>query len=77
MLILMAGGLIFAQNRRILEGKDLPIIGGLTLGGVLFLAVWKHIPLQDVIVSAVFAAAGAIAITALFQLIYRLLRRLL
>lgn len=77
LLIFIVGGLIFAQNRRVIEGKDLPIIGVLTLGGVLFLAVWKHIPIPFVIVSAVFAGAGAIAITALFQLIYRLLRRLL
>ncbi|HEY9607773.1 serine/threonine-protein kinase [Allocoleopsis sp.] len=77
LLIFIVGGLIFAQNRRILEGKDLPIIGVLTLGGVLFLTVWKHIPIPYVIVSALFTGAGAIAITALFQLIYRLLRRLL
>ncbi|HEY9834970.1 MAG TPA: serine/threonine-protein kinase [Stenomitos sp.] len=77
LLIIIVGGLIFAQNRRLIEGKDLPIIIGLTLATVLFLAIRQNIPIPFVMMSAVFAGAGAIAITALFQLIYRLLRRLL
>lgn len=77
LLIIIVGGLIFVQNRRLLEGKDLPIIIGLTLVTVLFLAIRQNIPIPLVMISAVFAGAGAIAITALFQLIYRLLRRLL
>lgn len=77
LLILIVGGVIFAQNRRLIEGKDLPIMGGLTLATVLFLAIRQNIPIPEVMISAVFAGAGAIAITALFQLIYRLLRRLL
>lgn len=77
LLIIIVGGLIFAQNRRLIEGKDLPIMVGLTLATVLFLAIRQNIPIPWVMMSAVFAGAGAIAITALFQLIYRLLRRLL
>jgi serine/threonine-protein kinase len=77
LLIMIVGGLIFAQNRRLIQGKDLPIIVGLTLATVLFLVIRQNIPIPWVIMSGVFAGAGAIAITALFQLIYRLLRRLL
>jgi serine/threonine-protein kinase len=76
-LIIIVGGLIFAQNRRLIEGKDLPIIVGLTLAAVLFLTIRHSMSIPLVIMSAVFAGAGAIAITALFQLIYRLLRRML
>ena len=77
LLIIIVGGLIFTQNRRLIEGKQLPMIIGLTLAAVLFLAIRQNIPIPLVMMSAVFAGAGAIAITALFQLIYRLLRRLL
>ena len=76
-LFIIVGGLIFAQNRRLIEGKDLPIIVGLTLAAVLFLAVRQSMSIPLVIAIALFTGAGAIAITALFQLIYRLLRRLL
>jgi serine/threonine-protein kinase len=77
LLGMIVGALIFAQYRRSIEGKDLPIIAGLTLAGVLFFALQNDIPLPSVIVQAVLVAAGAIAVTALFRLVYLLLSRLL
>ncbi|MBD1831528.1 serine/threonine protein kinase [Cyanobacteria bacterium FACHB-472] len=82
LLGMVIGGLIFAQYRRIIEGKDLPIIAGITLLVVMFLPGVKPfiaslIPgnpaLAGVLFVAIVAAAGAIAITALFRLIYKLL----
>jgi serine/threonine-protein kinase len=72
------GGLIFAQYRRLIEGKDLPILAGITLALVLFVpALHQGFVLQQVLVVAVLAGAGAIALTALFRLIYQLLLRFL
>ncbi|MBW4665309.1 MAG: protein kinase [Chroococcus sp. CMT-3BRIN-NPC107] len=76
-------GLIFLQWKRWIDRRDLLIIGGLTLALILFLpglhkivssvqgiATW-----QTVLILAIVAALGAIAFTALFQLIYKLLAR--
>lgn len=74
---MMVGGLIYLQYRRIIEGKYLPIIGAISLilSSILALLAGKSIP--ALIVVGVFAAVGAIAVTALFRLIYLLLSRLL
>ncbi len=77
LLGMIIGGLIFAQYRRVIEGKDLAIIVAITLPVVLFLARRDSISLVSVIVLAGLAAAGAIAVTALFRLVYLLLSRLL
>jgi serine/threonine-protein kinase len=75
---MVLGGLIFAQYRRILEGKDLPILAGITLALVLFVpALHQGFVLQQVLIVAVLAGASAIAVTALFRLIYQLLSRFL
>ncbi|HEY9632194.1 MAG TPA: protein kinase [Coleofasciculaceae cyanobacterium] len=72
------GGLIFAQFRRIIEKFDFLIIGGLTLAAVVFFQVLRQgIPIQLVIVISVLAGAAAIAVTALFRLVYLLLSRIL
>jgi serine/threonine-protein kinase len=72
------GGLIFAQFRRIIERFDFLIIGGLTLAAVVFFQVLRQgIPIQLVIVISVLAGAAAIAVTALFRLVYLLLSRIL
>jgi len=82
LLGMVIGGLIFAQYRRIIEGKDLPIIAGITLLIVMLLSRVKPLiasPIPEtpaiagVLFVAIVAAAGAIAITALFRLIYKLL----
>jgi len=75
---MVMGGLIFAQLRRLIEKFDFLIIAGITLGVVIFFQGLHHgFPLQLVIVISVLAAAGAIAFTALFRLIYLLLSRFL
>lgn len=76
-------GLIFVQWQRWIEGKDLLIIAGITLALVLFLpSLYKIVPnftgigsRLTVLILAVMAALVAIALTALFQLIYKLLAR--
>ena len=74
---LILGGLIFAQSRRWIEKWDLLIIAGITLAVMLFVPVLRGaLPIQQVGFLAVFAGLFAIALTALFQLIYRLLSRL-
>ncbi len=75
---MIMGGLIFAEFRRIIEKFDFLIIAGLTLAAVVFFqGLRKGIPIQLVIVISVLAGAGAIAVTALFRLIYLLLSRIL
>jgi serine/threonine protein kinase len=73
----IVGGLIFVQYRRFIEGKDLPIIAGITLALMLIPALRVGLELPLVMVVGVLAGAGAIAATALFRLIYLLLSRLL
>lgn len=74
------GGLIYAQYRRVLEGKDFPILALMTLVVVLGLLLWRtgsvESPIFALIVSGLTAVA-AIAVTALFRLIYQILSRLL
>lgn len=76
------GGLVFLQNRRIIEKVDLLIIAGVTLGLVWFipalhgLLIDNGLALYFAIVLSVLAAAAAILVTALFRLIYQLLSRL-
>jgi serine/threonine-protein kinase len=75
---MIMGGLIFAEFRRIIEKFDFLIIAGLTLAAVVFFqGLRKSIPIELVIVISVLAGAGAIAVTALFRLIYLLLSRIL
>lgn len=72
------GGLIFAQSRRIIEKIDLIIIAGLSTALIFFLPILQGgLMMQVILVIASMSAAGAIAITAFFRLIYRLLTRLL
>ena len=73
---MIMGGLIFAQFRHIIEKFDLLIIGGVTLGVIVFFqALQNGLPLNVVIGLAVLAGLGAIAVTVLFRLIYLLLSR--
>jgi serine/threonine-protein kinase len=73
---MIMGGLIFAQFRHIIEKFDLLIIGGVTLGAIVFFqALQNGLPLNVVIGLAVLAGLGAIAVTVLFRLIYLLLSR--
>lgn len=74
--LMLVGGVIFLQSRRIIEGKDLVIIAGITT--VLFLIISPlrgGLSIQIVLATAVFIGIAAIAITSLFRLIYQLLSR--
>ncbi len=70
------------QWRRIMDWKDLLILSGLTLAGVWFFPILRQLPLTtgpmvlpaaQVVLLAVMAGLSAIAVTALFRLIYKLL----
>lgn len=72
--VLITGILVYAQNRRWLEGWDLGIIPGLTLAVMLFVpALQAGMGIPSMIFSALTSALIAIAVTSLFRLIYRLL----
>jgi serine/threonine-protein kinase len=74
---MIVGGLIYTQYRRIIEGKDLLILAGITLVLLFIPALRVGLSIPGVILTGAFVAAGAIAITALFRLIYLLLSRFL
>ncbi|MEW5860700.1 MAG: serine/threonine-protein kinase [Cyanobacteriota bacterium] len=78
LLGMIIGGLLFAQYRRVIEKFDLLIIAGITLAIMLFFpALRGGFTLQLVVFVAMLAGAGAIAVTALFRLIYKLLSNFL
>ncbi|MBW4646556.1 MAG: serine/threonine protein kinase [Goleter apudmare HA4340-LM2] len=75
---LILGGLIFAQTRRWIEGKDLLIIPAITSAIILFVPLLRGtLTIQQVVILAFAAALVAIAFTALFRLIYKLLSLIL
>jgi serine/threonine protein kinase len=76
LLGMSVGALIYIQYRRIIEGKDLPIIAVITLLAVIFLLIKTYSPLI-IIFAATIGGALAVAAYALFRLIYLLLSRLL
>ncbi len=74
LLGMILGGLIFAQNRRIIEKVDLVIIAGITLAVIWFVpGLILTDPKYVAVIMAAVAGAVAIAIAALFRLIYLLL----
>lgn len=71
-------GLIYAQTRRIIEKIDLGIIAGISLALIFFIpALQGQFVMETIVIIAAMSGASAIAITALFKLIYQLLTRLL
>lgn len=71
---LILGVLIFAQTRRWLDVKDVLILVGITLAIILFIPVLRNgLTIPTIFVFAFVAGAAAIALTALFRLIYKLL----
>jgi len=77
----IAASLVWLQRRRIIERIDLVILGGITLVLMLVFSPLRQIliassnPLLALVALAVLAGISAIAMTALFQLIYRFLSR--
>jgi serine/threonine protein kinase len=70
--------LVILQTRRIVDGLDLLIVPGITLGIVFFIPLLHgSIAIPTVILIAVATALVAIAITSLFRLIYNLLSQIL
>ncbi len=68
------GMLIFTQTRRWLDTKDVLIFIGIVLAIVLFVpALQSTLTIPTILFLALVASAGAIALTALFMLIYKLL----
>ncbi len=76
LLGMIVGGLAYAQYRRIIEGKDLLIIAGITAAVVLFF-LQGSLSIESALIISVLAGLGGIAATALFRLVYLLLSRLL
>lgn len=75
---MVMGGLIFAQFRRVIERFDFVIITVITLLPIVFFeALRNDLLIQQIVVLSVLAAAGAIAVVALFRLVYLLLSRFL
>ncbi|KAB8334562.1 serine/threonine protein kinase [Scytonema tolypothrichoides VB-61278] len=73
---IILSGLIFAQWKRWIGGSDLLIFPAITLGIVLFL-LRGDLTIGQIVILSVAAALVAIAVTALFRLIYKLLSLLL
>ncbi|MGC1248883.1 MAG: serine/threonine-protein kinase [Spirulinaceae cyanobacterium] len=76
---MVLAGLIFAEFRRFIEKWDFTIIGVITLLLVMFVPLLNDAVGDKAIILgiAIFAAAAAVAITALFRLIYLLLSKFL
>ncbi|MDJ0597969.1 MAG: serine/threonine-protein kinase [Crocosphaera sp.] len=76
---MIMGGLIYLEYRRILDKKDLLIIGTLTLF-LLIISLFFNILVLDsvsfLLISGLVTATGLIAVTSLFKLIYQLLSRI-
>lgn len=70
------GGLVFAQNRRIIEKVDLLIIAGVSLGLFYWLPFLRgQFDIQTVIILGVVAAAAGVAVASIFRLVYNFLSR--
>ncbi len=72
------GGMVFALNRRAIEKIDLIILAGITAIIIAWLpALHGALLLPSIFIVAGISAAGAIAVTAFFRLVYQLLSRFL
>lgn len=76
LLAVIVVGLIFAQYRRLIEGKDLLILAGIT-GVVVVFFLRGGFPIGIAIAIAVLAGLGGVAVTAIFRLVYLLISRFL
>ena len=77
-IALVMGGIIFALYRRTIEKIDLVLFSIITAGVVAFIPMFQGgFTPPEILMIATISAAGAIAITAFFRLVYRLLSRLL
>jgi serine/threonine protein kinase len=81
--LVLVGALAFAQSRRVIERMDLPIIAGVSLAGVLAVGALRQIlafsgnSLIAAVAIALLTGLVAVCLTALFRLVYLLIRRIL
>ena len=74
---MILGGLVWALFKKVIEGRDLPILAAITLTLLFFLSQLQgSLNFPEIAIIAVMAAIGAIAITAFFRLIYQIILRL-
>jgi serine/threonine-protein kinase len=73
---MILGGLVLALFKKVIEGKDLPILAAITLVFLLIPQLQGTLRFPEIAIIAVMAAIGAIAITAFFRLIYQIILRL-
>lgn len=73
---MILGGLVLALFKKVIEGKDIPIIAAITLALMLIPQLQGSLSFPEIAIIAVMAAIGAIAITAFFRLIYQIILRL-
>jgi serine/threonine-protein kinase len=73
---MILGGLVLALFKKVIEGKDLPILAAITLAFLLIPQLQGSLSFPEIAIIAVMAAIGAIAITAFFRLIYQIILRL-
>ena len=73
---MILGGLVLALFKKVIEGKDLPILAAITLAFLLIPQLQNGLSFPEIAIIAVMAAIGAITITAFFGLIYRIILRL-
>lgn len=73
---MILGGLVLALFKKVIEGKDLPILAAITLAFLLIPQLQNGLSFPEIAIIAVMAAIGAIAITAFFWLIYQIILRL-
>ena len=73
---MILGGLVLALFKKVIAGKDLPILAAITLAFLLIPQLQNGLSFPEIAIIAVMAAIGAIAITAFFRLIYQIILRL-
>jgi serine/threonine protein kinase len=71
------GGIVFAMSRRFVEGKDLPILAGLSFLLMLVPLLRGGLAISTIAIFAALGGVAAVAVTALFRLIYKILSRFL
>lgn len=76
--VIITGILVFAQNRRWVEGNDLWIIPAITFVVVTFIPIFNaQLGLQLIVLYSLISGLIAIAVTSLFRLIYQFLSEIL
>ena len=74
-------GLGFLQFQRIIEGKDLPIIAGVTMAMVVIIGPFNRVIGDEswifIVVAALMAGGAVVIIAVIFRLVFRLLSEIM